>query len=51
MPIQNLDVPNGLWDGLDDYKANLSPAKLKLADIGAGPELGKMKVSYSYTIC
>ena len=24
----------GGWDGLIGYKANLSPAKLKLADIG-----------------
>ena len=24
----------GWWDGLSDYKANFSPAKLKLADIG-----------------
>ena len=26
-------------DGLNGYKANISPAKLKLADIGAGAEL------------
>ena len=30
---------------ISGYKANLSPAKLKLADIGAGPELGKTKLS------
>ena len=28
------------WDGLNGSKAYLSPAKLKIADIGAGAELG-----------
>ena len=31
-------------DGLIGYKANLSPAKLKLADIGLELSLAKMKV-------
>ena len=36
----------GGWerDGLNGYKANLSPAKLKLADIGLELSLAKMKV-------
>ena len=34
----------GGWDGLSEDKANLSPAKLKLADIGLELSLAKIKV-------